>query len=169
MAAMLALLPSDAVRNYFQQPFLAASWYDVLPLVAAGVACARLTGMTQAAFVRHRAQVQAKDDIRGVYKLLLRIASPQMVAMRLVRIIAQYYDYGGTEAEVVRPGLVQAVRTGVPAALAPSFVCVAEPYAEAALTTAGGREVRVKAHAPQPDGSAHGVATVKIRIDLAWK
>jgi hypothetical protein len=89
--------------------------------------------------------------------------------MRLVRIIAQYYDYGGSDVEASSPGLVQAVRTGVPAPLAQSFVCVAEPYAEAALTTAGGKDVRVKAHAPQPDGSAHGVPTVKVRIDLAWK
>lgn len=169
VAAMLPLLPSDALRDYFKQPFLAASWYDVFPLVAGGIACARLMGMTHPAFMRHRSQLQAKEDIRGVYKVLLKIASPQMVAMRLVRIITQYYDYGGSEVEASQPGLVQAVRTGVPAPLAPSFVCVAEPYAEAALTIAGGKDVRVKAHAPQPDGAAHGVPTVRIRIDLAWK
>jgi hypothetical protein len=164
-----AELLSPEVRAYVEQPFLASSWYDVFPYVALGAASARLAGMTHLAFVRQRAVVQASEDIRGAYRLLLWVTSPQTVAQRLVRIVGRYFDYG--QAEIVRSerGHVEAVRKRVPEPLAAYLPAVAEPYADTALRAAGAKNVVARARPPERDGELHGLPTVSVRFDMRWE
>src|SRR4051812_12259661 len=78
------------MRAFFEQPFLASSWYDVFPLVAAGSVCAKIAGVTLREFLRTRTRWQAERDINGVYRFMLNLVSPEAVAMRMPRLIAQY-------------------------------------------------------------------------------
>src|SRR6476620_6141327 len=54
------------LKEFFQQTFLAATLYDLYPLVAAGHVCAKLCGSTFSEFVRVRSEYQALRDVSGI-------------------------------------------------------------------------------------------------------
>ena len=46
----------------------------------------------------------ARRDLRGVYKVVLELASIEGVAMRLGGLSMRYFDFGEADTRKVRPG-----------------------------------------------------------------
>lgn len=138
-------------ERFFRQTFLASTRYDVYPLAMAGVACARLCGQTFGEFVRERTDHQARTDLNGVYRFLLKMVSPETIAARLPRLISQYYDFSWAETEISGPGLVTGRYRGVPAGLAAWMHHVCESYVETVLHVAGHANARVHTGEPMDD------------------
>ncbi len=168
VAAMLDGLDDPALRAFFEQSFLAASWYDILPLLPAGRVCARLAGTSYEEYLVARSRWQAASDMTGVYKMLIKVASTQSVALRLPKLLQRYLDFGGTVATAVEPGLVEAETRGMPRAVLAWFAPVAATYTVCALELGGAPGARVVGHPAEPDGSAHGVDLVRYRWDVCW-
>jgi hypothetical protein len=157
-----------ALREFFAQRFFATNWYDVFPLVAAGYACAHLKGLTLPDFLRARTRWQAERDVNGVYKLLLKLASAEAVAMRLPRLVATYCDFGKTEARVDQPNVVEGSMTGVPEPLYAWYSTIAQTYTEYALGVANAKNPRARLGAKQVDGRHHGLDTCVLRMTITW-
>lgn len=159
-----------ALATFFEQKFLASTFYDVIPLVVAGYVCARQCRKSFSEFVRIRSRYQAQKDIGGIYRVLLKLVSPMHVIQRLPALQAQYLDFtkDGT-VEVVEPKRVVLRCTGLPAMLAGWYTTVNETYIEVVLTAAGARNVLVRTAPHEPDGKLEGVAAVKWRSEVVWE
>jgi hypothetical protein len=167
-AAMIAAFEDPALREFFAQPFLAATFYDVYPLAAAGHVCAALTDVSFAEFLRVRTRYQAERDARGIYKVLLKLTSAESVAMRLPRLIAQYFDFGTAEAHVIQPRFISGERGGTPRPLAEWYSLVQENYLVTVLELAGAKNVFVRTHRPRVTERIDGVDIVSFRADVKW-
>ena len=130
LSAMLAALPDPAVRAFFDQPFLASVRYDVRPLALAGVACGKLTGAGYLPFVALRTRLQADDDIRGVYKFLLKFVSADVIAARGPKVMTQYFDFGAATSRVAPDGTTVGTLSGLPRPLAPWFITCVQAYVD---------------------------------------
>jgi hypothetical protein len=167
-AAINRLFRNSALRFFFEQPFLAASWYAALPIVPLWYACADVLARPRLEFLRARTRHQAEQDIHGVYRIILKLASAETVAQRIPRVVGKYFDFGSTDATLVEPGLVRYVQTGVPAFLAPWFGIVGETFVQVALEVAGAKKSQVRRAPPTPAGTAHGVALVTLSVDVGF-
>jgi hypothetical protein len=154
---------------FFEQPFLAATFYDVLPIVPLVRLGARLEGLTMSAFVDRISRDQALTDISGVYRLLLRVASPEMVAKRLPRLTAQYFNFGIVEDEgLVAPGKVRMVRRGLPEEIIDWYTTAACSYVSQVLAETGAVNPGARVLGTEPDEPLHGVATRSMRFEFTW-
>ena len=164
--AMLGALEPKG-RAFFEQPFLAASLYDVFPLAVAGIACGRLTSQGYLDFVRVRSEAQAARDVGGVYKVLLAFASPEAVATRLPRLVSQYEDFTEVETRKAEGNEVRGVSRGLPRAIFPWYATVCDAYARVVVTKAGAKTCELEA-TPKASGDAHGVPVVDMEFAIRW-
>jgi hypothetical protein len=168
--AMLGAIVDPALAQFFRQTFLAASYYDLFPLVSAGHVCAKLIGTTFENFVRVRSGYQAERDVRGIYKMLVKLTSPEAVALRLPRLVAQYVDFGTAEAHVLAPGHVAATQTGTPRAVARWFQLVHDAYYTVLLPMTGAKNVLYRADPRfSVDETRDGIDLVTLREDVFWQ
>ncbi len=167
-AAIVAQLRDPALRAFLSQPFLASSWYDILPMLPLGAAVARVVGMPLDEFLRFRTRLQAESDMRGVYKLLLHFVTVEALALRIPRIASTYYDFGTADARLIAPGHVESVRTGVPEMLLPWHNPVSETFMERVISLGGGKNPSVKVTRVERDGAAHGVRVAAVTFSLRW-
>jgi hypothetical protein len=166
--AVNAAFRNRQLAAFFEQPFLAASWYDALPIVPVWHVCARLSGLLPNDFLKARTKHQAKQDISGVYKLILNLTSVEQVALRMPRVVGKYFDFGTTDAKVVRPGVVHYEQAGMPALMAQWLSIVGDTYLHVALETAGAKKVRVRRIPIEECGEMHGVPLVKLSTDVEF-
>jgi hypothetical protein len=166
-AAFLAAL-TPPMRAFFNQTFLAISMHDFLPLAAAGQVCARVMGKSLFDFVEMRARHQAAVDIEGVYKILLKLSSPRLVATRLPKIMSNYFDFGETSRLTDdEPLCVRFQVATLPQLLVEWFTACYTGYVEVVLGAAGG-------HLPTIDFVAeaapdlHGFAASRLTGIVRW-
>lgn len=168
VAAVNETFGNKALKYFFEQQFLAATWYDVLPMVPLWHACARVLKQPAVEFLRVRTRHQAEGDLRGVYRWILKVASPETVALRMPRAVGQYLDFGTTEATVRRPGVVHVRRTGIPLFLAPWFGIVAETFLTVALEIAGASKVQLRQRPVQTLEEGHGLRLSTLEGDVLF-
>jgi hypothetical protein len=166
--ALCAEIKDDALRAFIQQKFLPSSWYDVLPVYELVRAESRAVGQTVARYLHDRAVYQVEQDIGGVYRFLLKLASAESVALRLPRMLTQILDFGEHDARVLGPGRVEAELRGYPAMLWEWYASGFQVYSERALQLAGARDVAVLVRDHEPDGARDGVELIRFRMDCQW-
>jgi hypothetical protein len=168
LEALWAQLPDPALLAFAQQKFLPSSWYDVLPIAQLISAESRAARQTLRVYLRARSAYQARKDIGGVYRFLLRLASPEMVAARLPRLITQIFDFGQVDVTIVEPGHMAATLTGYPAVLWEWYSIAFEVYCETALKLAGAATVSVTARPPEAQPSNDGVKIIQFVMEARW-
>jgi hypothetical protein len=136
-AAFLGKL-SPSMRAFFAQTFLAISMFDFLPLASAGRVCARVLGMSFVDFIEMRSRHQAELDIRGVYRMLLKMTSPRLVAMKLPTIMTKYFDFGAVRIVADEARCVHFEMESVPQILVEWFLGCYTGYVEVVVGAAGG-------------------------------
>jgi hypothetical protein len=151
-----------------EEKFIAGGWYPVMPILPSAVAAARLRKMPVASHVRENAVWVAQRDLRGVYRVVLGLASVEAVAMRLGGLSMRYFDFGAANTRKAGPNEVQSERVGIPAPLGSWFTWCAEGFVPVALKLAGAKSVAVHASSPRPDGEVQGVPTVRLSFRIAW-
>lgn len=167
-AAVLAALGRPDLDAFFAQAFLASTRYDVFPLALIGLGAARVTGVGFLDFVRERSRWQANEDVHGVYRWLLRLTSPEMIAARLPRLIAQYFDFGDAAIDVVEKGHLRTIRRGLPRPLAEWYAAVSMSYLEVLIGLAGGQGVHCTVGEITLEGRAHGIDVVSMEMEAWW-
>jgi len=158
----------EQASAFYDTRFVPGGWYPVLPVLVSAVAAARLRRKAVADHVRENSAWLAERDLRGVYRVILSIASVEAVASRLGGLSMRYFDFGSAKARSLGRCAAEWDRTGIPAALGPWFNWCTEGFVPVALRMAGARSVEVRAAAPVADGTSHGVATVRLHFDIRW-
>ena len=167
-AAVTAHLAPD-VAAFFEQTFLSGNWYDVMPILAISAAAARAAGKAHSRVVRENAEWLAKRDLRGIYRLIVAVASVEMVAQRLPDLSLRYFDFGRAEGNMAGERLFESNRFGIPAPLADWFTAATMGFVPVALGSAGAKNVHVRASPHAADGHAHGVALVRTKFEISWE
>lgn len=165
---MLESFDDPRLADFFRQQFLAASFYDILPLVLAAQPCAQAVGCTAEQFVDRRSRVQAPKDMAGVYRFLLAMVPTRSVARRIPQLVSQLLDFGRAEVLRESAGEADACLHGVPVPIAPWFGTVTAAYGEAALRTSGAKRASVVMRPGLPEGSRHAVPVVRAVIEARW-
>jgi hypothetical protein len=157
-----------SAEEFFAQSFVAGGWYDVTPIVPLSQAAAHVAGMAQQRLIRDNAAWLARRDLNGVYKAVLSLASPEVVAKRLPGLSLRYFDFGGTDEVTSTAKSLSAVRTGIPHSLADWFMHCMEGFVPVALALAGAVDVRVRCTQLAERGAATDGAIVSFKIDVSW-
>lgn len=156
------------LAEFFDQPFLAGSWYDILPIVSLSQTAARLSGLAHHQLVRQNAAWVAERDMNGVYRFALKLTSPAAVVSRLPRLSLQYFDFGRAEGEMTGDRRFETWRHGIPEVLAQWMIWVTEGFTPVVLEAAGADRVAVSVPEQQHDGTVLGFSTVRMHFVMEW-
>jgi hypothetical protein len=167
-ARLLAAIDEPDLRAFADQPFLAGTFYDTAPIMALCERAASLLGRPFLGFVREFAEQQAETDIKGIYRMLLRLVSPDLVMDRVPAAAKQYFDFVSTEVEKLGPKSYRSTAHGIPEPLMQFYMTVTEAFLSRALTLAGAKELVHRWLPPQPDGVREGVPLVVCSRELSW-
>jgi hypothetical protein len=168
VAAVIGALADPARAALLGDGVVAVGWYDVLPIVPISQAAARLCGLSHAEMVRRNARFIAERDIRGVYRLLLKLASPRMVATRLPRASMQYFSFGSSSGTLVGDGRLEAVQHGIPEALASWMIAAVTGFAPYAIELAGGGKCSVRTQPAVYVNEVAGLRLLDLHFTLIW-
>lgn len=166
--AVIAHLTDPALVRFFAQPFLAGASFDLLPLVPFGVVGARLASMSYPEFVRGGAAFTAERDMRGIYKFLLRFASPAAMVQRLPKILLQYFNFGKVEGRFLSERSYQALVSDVPQPVNLWLMNVAHGFMPVVMKAAGARDVALKVGQATTDSHRHGVEMLRATFTITW-
>lgn len=165
-AAFLATL-TPSMRAYFEQVFLALSFYDLLALAAAGHACAKALGMPYREFIAMRSRHQAKIDVEGMYRILLKLSSPRLIAPRIPKVMAQYFDFGEVRIKKEEAYGIAFDLVGIPLILTEWMLGVYEGFSEVLIAAAGGTAPIVYCDVVR-QGNAHGFGLATMKVEIRW-
>jgi hypothetical protein len=160
---------SDEWRRYFDQRFLASSLYDCFPFAVLLYMAADLAGQPANAFLSRAFETQAQRGQQGVYKLLLRAISPEMLVKRLPSVGSQLFNFTTSEVKQIAPGHWHNIIQGVPELLREVYCTSSGAFVSRALRTTGARDFEHRWLEPQPATSAHGVEIVTLTRELRWR
>ncbi len=165
---LLRELDDERLVAFVRQPFLAASWYDILPMLPINDAIARLLGKPIDVLGREQGAQQARYDVEHVYKRFFEVMTFENAAELLARFGRQYYDFGDCVGERVSPGHVVVTRRGLPAFVLRWFAPMHAAYAEQVLRMKGATFVEAAVHPPVDAGTRAGVPIVDVATDIFW-
>lgn len=162
-------LDDPSVRTFIQQKFLPSSLYDVLPVAPLIRAEAEVCHQSVPSYLRKRAAFQAREDISGVYRWLLKLASPELVALKLPRLLTQIFDFGDSFTERLDDHAVHIALRDFPAVLGEWYSTAFEVYAETALGLAGAKNISLVLKATPTGKHTSGVELVTLKGDAHWE
>ena len=161
-------LDDERIVPFLRQPFLAASWYDILPMMPINATVARLLGKPLDVLGREQGAQQARHDVEQVYRRLFDAMTFDNVPTLLARFGRQYYDFGDCRGEQVSPGHVIIVREGLPEMMLRWFSPMHAAYAEQILRMKGATFVEAIPQAPREAGARGGIPLVDLATDIFW-
>lgn len=165
--ACLAALPSEELRRYVGQCFLAGSWYDIYPMLFLDAAAAQAWGLSYDRWLRESSERGAERQLGGLYRPLLRLLSPQTLTSGLLRLGATYFDFlqirGAPPEEEFHGIRVE----GAPALVAYWLRSTLPPYLATALRLAGMDPGRLHVSASEPGPMVHGQPTLVVSLSVA--
>ncbi len=165
---LLTALRPPELRAFMEQTFLASKRYDVMPVPALIAHEARVVESSVEAYLLERTRWQAAQDIRGVYRLLLKVAHPAMIVGRLPRVLTQLFDFATVEVKVQGKNDVEAIFHGVPEPLEMWLSIGFSVYTESAMQAAGARNVKTDLSGTSTEGSKAGLDLRSLRMRVAW-
>jgi hypothetical protein len=169
VAAVAQEISDSQLRSYFQQTFFVVGKYDVLPLIPISEAAAKRAGISHQQLVTENSRWLAEQHIHGVYRALLKLATPQMVAIRLPRASLQYFTFGSAEGRLLGDNSLEAKQQGMPLALVSWMIWAVEGFSSVALTKAGAKNVQISMlNDPVRDGEVEGIETFSISWKISW-
>jgi hypothetical protein len=166
---VLAAFSDPALRAFASQPFLAGSFYDTLPMVALCETAAALMNKPFVQFVREFSAVAAERDTTGVYRMLLKLVSPNLVMERAPAVAKQYFNFVTATVEKVAPKSYRSTAHGIPEVVAQFYMLSTEAFLARALMLAGAVQPLHKWLPLLPEGTKEGMSIVALRREVSWK
>jgi serine/threonine protein kinase len=162
-------LGDPRIGRFIRQPFLAASRYDILPMLPIHVGIARILGKSLETIAIDQGIAQARHDARYVYRRLFEEMTFETLPTYLARFGGQYYESGECTVELLGPGHALLRRRRVPAYVLPWLLPIHAAYAEEVVRLRGGRAVESKSREPLAAPTHKGVSVVDFDVDLLWR
>jgi hypothetical protein len=166
--ALLDALDDERLAEFTQQPFLAATRYDILPMLPLCATVADLLGRPLAQFSREAAVGQARYDARHVYHRLVEAHTLSDLSTRLPRFGIQYYDFGGYEGRDRGPGHLLLRRTGLPRYITPWYGPMQAGYMEEIIRQLGAKHAEATPMREEPTGMQLGFEICTLETDIRY-
>jgi hypothetical protein len=167
-ASVAAAFEDPRVVEFFKQPFLPSSMYDVFPILEADRVAGRLAGKPWRSIARESAVYQVERDLGGVYRGLLKLASARMVVERSPRILMQYLDFGSIEGELVGTTRYEGLISGIPRPASLWLHTCVEAFVLTLFAAAGTHDASVIVHPFQYEGDRDGMEMTRARLSISW-
>jgi len=168
-AAVRERMHEPLVQAFYAQPFIVGGLYDALPIVPLARAAALVAGIPHLEFLRGHAQWQAHRDIHGVYRLMLKLATPRQVIQALPGTAKRYFDFVRSEIRQLAPGRWEVTIHGVPAPVLLVYKAATEAFIRRALELAGAKGLRHRWVLEEPAGDVAGVPVLRLQRELSWE
>jgi hypothetical protein len=166
--AVFDRLMHSRLRPFFLQKFVNVGWYDVFPLVSLQRTAAVVVNTTYLELVRGFAKWTFPRQVHGIYKFLLKLTTPDMMARGFPRAGSQFYNFLRVDVQQVRPKMYQSRCSNIPEMLAPSYMASTESAVVTLLELSGAKGVRHRWLPPTDDGEAHGVKLLSVTREISW-
>jgi hypothetical protein len=167
-AAVLEAIDDPFVRAYLSGPILAASWYDLFAHAALDLAAADLRKMPAWDSVASASALQAEEDAKGIYSLLLKLVSPHMLIGKLGKISAQYFDHGTVEVIRLDARGARMVRTGIANQLYWWWGGILDGYVHALFRLAGAKNTQFHCGHLESSTPDDPMGIGKFAVDVRW-
>ncbi len=156
-------------QTFLSQTFIASIWYDVRPVTEITTVGASLTNQPHPAFCRAVGTFIYERDMTGIYRAILKFASPELMVKALPLATTRYFDFVKLETTRVGPKAYDVLLMGVPSETAATYTNVTSIFIERAITGSGGKNVTAQCTPPVPAGLVNGTPTAKIVRQLRWE
>jgi len=167
-AAVIAAIDDEAIRSYLSQPILAASWYDLFAHAALDIAAADLRKKSAWESVASASALQAENDARGIYRLLLKVVSPHVLINKLGKITAQYFDQGTVEVDRVDDRAARMRLSGIANKLYWWWGGILDGYVHALFRLAGAKNTVAHAGVLASDAPDDPLGLGRFAVDVRW-
>lgn len=137
-----ALALDPALRPLLENPTDPAAWIPAPALTALMQAYASVLQDDPIQTYRRLGRESCDDNLTAVYRLMSRLARPEFILRRAVRVWGDFYDRGEFEVLETSPesGAIRVTGAGFPH---PALCHRIGGWIERAIELSGGREVRV--------------------------
>ena len=162
-------LRDPALASFLQQPFLAGSFYDFLPMVAASCAVAASSHVPLPSFANEQGRAQATYDAENVYRAFVQGRSWEDLSTRFRLLCSRYYDFGEWDAQIAGESTMRFCMRGMPAWSLPWLEPMLSGYVTGLLKTMGIVDLSVGHLAPRRDGVNGGLATVTVEFEVSLR
>jgi hypothetical protein len=159
-------LPSKVLRDFFAQPFLAGSFYDILPLAAGSAVVADLTRTSLDVFAQQQGRAQATHDVQHAYRALLQGRTADDFHLRLRPLASRYYNFGEWDVSRDEKNRIRIVCRGLPWWILPWFTPMMSGYFAGLAAAMGKRHSQVIVVANRREGVAAGLPLSTIELDI---
>ena len=166
--AVLAAIEDKATRAYLSGPILAASWYDLFAHAQLDLAAADLRKMPAWESVATASAMQAANDARGIYSVLLRFVSPHTVVKKLGNISAQYFDHARIDVERLDGNHARMNCSGISNQLFWWWDGILEGYVRALFDLAGAKNLVVHCGLLSSDAPDDPLGLGRFAVDVRW-
>lgn len=164
--AFAAALPNHALRDFFDQPFLAGSFYDLLPLAAGSAVVADMTRTSLEAFGQQQGRAQAIHDVQNAYRALLQGRTADDFHLRLRPLASRYYNFGEWDVLRDEPHRLRVVCRGVPSWLMPWFAPMISGYFAGLVAAMGKAHSQVVVASSRREGTAAGLPLTNLELHI---
>lgn len=144
VARALAALPEE-IRAPLSKSILATSFYPLPWLVALQAETLRVAGLDSKEGLRLIGRFAAESAVTGVYRIFLKVGSPEFILGKSSRMFGNYFQGVGAEAfrmAELRPGFGRLELARYPGGH-PDFCRRLDGYFERVLELSGAKEVRI--------------------------
>lgn len=167
LAAVAAELPAE-IQSFIAQQFVPAGWYDILPIEELTRASARAASETHTTYCRNLADFILRRDQRGLYRAILRFASPEMLVRALPMATKRYFDFVKLEVSNVDHRSYRVLVAGVPQLVAMTYITITNVFITRAIEGSGGKNVVCEISAPTSCGTVNAQPVMKFERRLSW-
>lgn len=169
VATIAPEIANDAIVAYLRDTiFLAASSYDIEPLMYVMQVMAQLARTPLDKFIHNASSMAAEEDVVGKYRAQLRSSSTEEMAARLPRIFIRYFDPCQAECLSVQPSATEMRFSGLPASALGFYLWSNEGFVAGALESAGAKDIKFVWGNPSFTGEIDGVPVQTITCKITW-
>ena len=156
------------VAAFFDQPFLSASWYDVVPLAQSAVVCGEILDQGYREFLTVVSEAAADGQVGRIYRWFLQMVSPKTIAMRIPKMVDTFFEFGSVEIVEDDRDHILAVFDGIPEPFAPWYATVCSAYFNRVLHINGTPHPHLTWKAERTT-SEHGVHVLRMPVEVRWR
>lgn len=165
--ALLAALRPE-LSAFMQQRFIPGVFYEALVVPELIQVEAAICKLSVEEYLARRTRWQANRDLRGVYRVVIRMAPPEFTVSRLMMVMTQMFNFGSATVTGSGRGHLEVEVGGVPRILAAWLNQTIGLYGEICLKMAGTTEAEVLPHDIQDESDVFGHPTVRLSFRCRW-
>ncbi|MBX3199174.1 MAG: hypothetical protein KF894_13670 [Labilithrix sp.] len=160
---------STATRSVLAQNLMAGGWYDVVPVEELTRVAARLCGLSHELFCQRAARSILERDSNGIYRAILRLATPDLVVRALPYTTNRYFDFVELEVQSIEKRRYRVTVSGIPRAVVQSYIPMTTVFIGGALERAGARDVETIVSSPRFHAVVRGQPVMQFERDIRWR